>query len=310
MHRGEATERNDDIEGQAPSRAAANHVLPAALFAVCLAVYVSNGDFLPGNDQVGNMLFSMNLLKRHSLSLGPPDAPHSFFWTLEQPGAAPVRVAIDDWNDAAYAAYRQGRLKAPSHYYYLAATTRPGVHVNAFGLGAALAGLPVYALLDLFVDIEADRFLWWHGGAAAASLLTALAALFVFLAARRFVGPLAASLVTLSFGLVSCAWPITSQALWQHPASTFWLTLGAWLLLRRPERVRDAVWCGAAFGTSGGSMTTPTTPACGSGRRSAITSPTSRQSGRERRKQWGGTSTTRDRFSTCDMKRRQARSNR
>ena len=40
-----------------------------------MGVYLSNGDFLPGGDQEGNMLFSINLLKRHSLSLGPLDAP-------------------------------------------------------------------------------------------------------------------------------------------------------------------------------------------------------------------------------------------
>ena len=41
--------------------AASKHFLPAILFTVCFAVYVGNGDFLPGNDQVGNMLFSVNL---------------------------------------------------------------------------------------------------------------------------------------------------------------------------------------------------------------------------------------------------------
>ena len=173
---------------------------------------------------MGNMLFSVNLLKRHSLSLGPPDAPSAFVWTLEQPGVAPRPVAIHDWNDAADAAYRQGMLKDPANPYYLSATTRPDVYVNTFGLGAALAGLPVYALLDLFVDIEADHFWWWHGGALTASLLIALAAVCVFLAARTIVRPLPALLVALAFGLGSCAWPVSSQALWQHPASTFCLS--------------------------------------------------------------------------------------
>ena len=223
-------------------------LLPAVLFVVCLGAYVSNGDFLPGNDQVGNMLFSVNLLKRHSLSVSPPDAPDSFFWTLQQSGGETVRVTIDGWSSAADEAYRRGRLKAPSHYYYLAATTRPDVYVNTFGLGAALAGLPVYAVLDLFTDIETDRHWWWHGGALTASLLTACAALFVFLAARGFVKPVPAFLVALAFGVGSCVWPVSSQALWQHPANTFFLSLGAWFLLRRPQRTSDAAWCGAAFG--------------------------------------------------------------
>ena len=83
------------------------------VFVACVGAYLSNGDFLPGSDQEGNMLFSVNLLKRGSLSLGPPDAPHAFFWTLEQPGIPPRPVAIDDWNAAADAAYREGQLKVP-----------------------------------------------------------------------------------------------------------------------------------------------------------------------------------------------------
>ena len=74
-------------------------------------------------------------------------------------------------------------------------------------------------MLDLFVDIEHDRFWWWHGAALTASLLSALAAVFVFLAARGFVEPVPAVLTALAFGLGSCAWPVSSQALWQHPGS-------------------------------------------------------------------------------------------
>ena len=228
--------------------AAAKYALPAAVFAVCLAAYVGNGDFLPGSDQQGNMLFSINLLKRHSLSLGPLDAPYSFSWTLQQPGEQPLRVTIEHWNSAADEAYRDGRLRAVEHHFYLAETKRHQVFVNTFGIGAPLFGLPVYALLDLFVEIENNRFWWWHGGALTAALLTAGAALFVFLAARGFVRPLPAALVALAFGLGSCAWPVSSQALWQHPASTFCLSAGAWLLLRGGARRHADAWCGAAFG--------------------------------------------------------------
>ena len=227
---------------------ASNGIAAALLFAVCFGAYVSNGDFLPGADQAGNMLFSVNLLKRRSLSLGPADAPHAFSWTLQRPGVAPRPVALHDWNAAAEAARREGRLKHTGNAYYLSATTRPEAYVNTFGIGAALAGLPVYALLDRFVDIERDHFWWWHGAALTASLLVAGAAACVFLAARAFVRPLPAALAALAFGLGSCAWPVSSQALWQHPASTFCLSLGALFLLRSGERPRAAAWCGAAFG--------------------------------------------------------------
>lgn len=221
--------------------------LPVLLFFVCFIAYVSNGDFLPGADQQGNMLASVNLLKRHTLSLGPRDAPNAFLWALERPGKEPQRISLGQWSRAADDLYAQGRLKAVNRYY-LAETRHPEEYVNTFGLGAAMTALPVYAFLDLFVDIESNRYWWWHGGALTASLLTAFAAVFVFLAARRFVGSLPAVLTALAFGLGSCAWPISSQALWQHPATTFYLSLGACFLVGIPERRGYAAYCGAALG--------------------------------------------------------------
>ena len=139
-------------------------------------------------------------------------------------------------------AWRPGAARLPCE--------APGVRALRLhvGVDAPLAGLPVYAVLDLFVDIEHDRFWWWHGAALTASLLTVVAAVFVFLAARGFVQPVPAVLSALAFGLGSCAWPVSSQALWQHPASTFLLSLGAWLLLRSERRPLAAAWCGAALG--------------------------------------------------------------
>ena len=246
--RGETSTTTEVAKTAVARVAASKHFLPAILFAACFGAYVGNGDFLPGNDQVGNMLFSVNLLKRHSFTISPPDAPEAFFRTIERPGAEPVPTAVDEWTESTDTAYREGRLAVRSHFYQVSPTVFPEVYVNTFGIGAPLAGLPVYAVLDLFVDIEHDRFWWWHGAALTASLLTALAALFVFLAARGFVEPVPAVLVALAFGLGSCAWSVSSQALWQHPASTFFLSLAAWLLLRSQRRPLAAAWCGAAFG--------------------------------------------------------------
>ena len=234
----------------APDRAGKTSLqifLPVLLFFVCFGLYVSNGDFLPGGDQQGNMLAVVNLLKRHTFSLGPPDSPASFIWVLESPGKEPQRVTIGQWSREVDDLYAQGRLKAVNRYY-LAKTRRSEEYVNTFGLGAAMTALPVYAFLDLFVDIESNRYWWWHGGALTASLLTAFAAVCVFLAARRFAGSLPALLPALAFGLGSCVWSISSQALWQHPATTFYLSLGAYFLLGIPERRGYAAYCGVALG--------------------------------------------------------------
>lgn len=233
---------------QAGGRVAlSKYFLPVLLFVGCFGAYVSNGDFLPGGDQEGNMLLSVNLLKRHAFSLSPPDAPGAFFWKLEQPGEEPLGVTVNAWDQEVDDLYEKGQLKARGHYY-LAQTTQPDVYVNAFGIGSAIVGLPVYAVLDLFVDVKSDRYWWWHGGALTASLLIAFATLFIFLSARRFVAPIPAFLVALAFGLGSCAWPISSQALWQHPANTFFLCLGAYFLFGISVREYYAAYCGAALG--------------------------------------------------------------
>lgn len=227
--------------------ASSKYLLPILLFFVCFGAYVSNGDFLPGGDQEGNMLLSVNMLKRHAFSLSPPDAPGAFFWKLEQPSEEPRGVKFDVWNDEINDLYEKGQLKARGKYY-LTKTTQPNVYVSTFGIGSAIVGLPVYAFLDLFVDIESDRYWWWHGSALTASLLIASAVLFIFFASRPFVAPLPAFLVALTFGLGSCAWPISSQALWQHPANTFFLALSAYFLVGIPEQKRYAAYCGAALG--------------------------------------------------------------
>ena len=229
------------------SVALSKYFLPILLLVGCLGAYVSNGDFLPGGDQEGNMLLSVNLLKRHAFSLSPPDAPWAFLWTLEQPGEEPLGVTFNAWDHGINILYEEGKLKARGAYY-LAQTTQPDVYVNAFGIGSAIVGLPVYAVLDLFVDVESDRYWWWHGGALTASLLVAFATLFIFLSARRFVAPIPAFLVALAFGLGSCAWPISSQALWQHPSNTFFLCLGAYFLFGISVRKYYAACCGAALG--------------------------------------------------------------
>ena len=227
---------------QTPQAARRKYLLPVLVFLTCFGAYVGNGDFFYGADQEGNMLFSVHLLKRGSFAVTPPDAPYAFNWHLTRPGEEPRRAEFDA------EAYEQGLMR-PFSYSHSAATTRyPLTFVNTFGIGAAVAGLPVYAVLDLFTDIETDRWWWWHGGALTASLLTAFTALLIFLSARRFVAPVPAFLIALSFGLGSCAWPVSSQALWQHPVNCFFLALGAFFLLASPERRRWAACCGAALG--------------------------------------------------------------
>ena len=134
-------------------------------------------------------------------------AAAAFFWTIAKPGQEPVPTAIDEWTESTVRRLPgrpTGRtvvllLREPDRVPSRCTSTR-SVSVPV----APLAGLPVYAVLDLFVDIEHDRFWWWHGAALTASLLTALAALFVFLAARGFVEPV---LIALCAAGRARVWP-------------------------------------------------------------------------------------------------------
>ena len=74
-----------------------------------------------------NMLFSVNILKRHSFSLNPPDAQEAFFWTIEHPGEASVSTRISNWTAEVGAACRMCSLTAPCCFYYLTGTRFPDV---------------------------------------------------------------------------------------------------------------------------------------------------------------------------------------
>lgn len=225
--------------------------VPVLLFAACLAAYLSNGDVLLGRDQTGNMLLSVNLLKNHSFSIKPDQAPDAFVWILERPGEEPRYASYSEWSRELQDLYDTGLLK-PTPRYYLSPTNRTGEYVNTFGIGAAIVGLPAYALLNLFTDITSDHAWWWHGAKLTASVLVAGTVVLIFLTMRRFVSVPAAALGALSFGLGSNAWSVSSQALWQHPGFSFFLALAAWFLVAPPGQARRnaPLYCGAALGAA------------------------------------------------------------
>ena len=206
-----------------------------------------NGDALPGNDQHANMLMSVNVLKHASLSIDPRQAPENFGWQENRPGEEPSDVTLSAWSAAAQRSYEAGELTARPRYY-LVPSTHPQQYVGIFGIGASLTALPVYGLLDLFVDVASNRYWWWQGAKLTASLLVAFTALLVFLTLLRLVPMTSAVLGALAFGLGSSAWSISSQALWQQTPYLFFLVLGAYFLFVSSGRKDAAAYCGMALG--------------------------------------------------------------
>lgn len=223
--------------------------LPVLLFLACFGAYALNGGLFPlANDAKGNMLLGLNAITNHSLSMEPWQAPADFGWTLTQPDGTESRIKIRQWNSQLDALYRDGQLRAREDYY-MVPSVHPGRYVNTFGLGAALTVLPVYAVMNLFTDLAANRPAWYYGTKVAASLLVAGAAVLIFLTMRRFAVPaLPAAVGALTFGLGTCAWSVSSQLLWQQTPALFFLALGAWCLAGVPARPRFAAYCGMAFG--------------------------------------------------------------
>ncbi len=220
---------------------------PVVVFCVCFGAYLSNGTPLTSGDATGNMLFSVNLLKHHSFLITPPQVPGAFVWTWEHTPETTSRGEITEWDNMKDEAYRAGHLTAEP-YQYMAPTVYPDQYANTFGIGAMLILLPVYAALDLVTDLVSNRPLWWYSAKVTASLLTAWAAVFIFLTMRQFVTSLPAVLGALAFGLGTSAWTLSSQALWQQTPYLFFLSLGTWWLVGVEARPRGALYCGAAFG--------------------------------------------------------------
>ena len=115
---------------------------------------------------------------------------------------------------------------------------RNGHLLSSYPMGTAFLAAPVYALAVSIGYLDS-----WHHyrvvGKVAASLLTALSAVFLFLSLRSLVAPAHALALTFLYGLGTAAWPIVSQELWQHGAGMLCLSIalyGCTLLERRSSR--------------------------------------------------------------------------
>ena len=222
------------------------------LFALLFFVYLSNGMFLPGNDAVPNVRLPLQILDHGSLYFTPEQNPSMFVFSMETPeGKTPAKFR--DWRAThegrpVYEAWQAGKLTLSEPRYYLTSTIRPGKYASTFGIGAGLTALPVFAVVKLFVRNLADRAeLLWQLGKIVAAMLVAGSAVFLFLAASERIGPFAAFLLAAAYGLGTCVWSTSSQALWQHGPCEFFMAVGAYFLLQKDRRLADAL-SGLAFG--------------------------------------------------------------
>lgn len=230
----------------------------AAALALALALaYSANRDFLPGNDATPNVYLAAQVLDGGGLSFTPSGAPHLFYWTLRT-GGQPSPQRLLDLDGPLLGApardlYRRGLL-VPSAPYYLVESVRRDpatgerVYVGLYGVGAGLSAVPFLAPVRAVAgDLQRKPAALWYGAKAAAALLAAGSAAFLFLLLRRWLSPAWALALALAYGLGTPLWSTSSQALWQHAPNELFLAAGAFFLARGRGGARDAALAGMAF---------------------------------------------------------------
>ncbi len=230
--------------------------VPVLLVLALLAAYSINGDPITGGDSTPNTFLPVYLLRDGTLYFTPSRAAFMFDWTLTldgkdhavRPNNLDVRVGGTPLRDF----YRSGRLKVTEPDYYIVESkqidpvTREKEYVSTFGVGVGLSALPVLMWFDPQELLKNPARLW-SAAKFAASLEVALSGMFLFLIGRRLVNEWLALLVALAYGLGTCVWTTSSQALFQHAPNVLFLALGTWFLSHQPLKRFSATGCGLAY---------------------------------------------------------------
>lgn len=106
-------------------------------------------------------------------------------------------------------------------------------------IATPLLATPIYALPLMILSFRhsnyySARFYWLLGllEKISASVITALSALFIFLVLLELSPPFIALLLSLTYGLCTSAWTISSQALWQHGPSMLLISIGLYTAVK------------------------------------------------------------------------------
>ena len=242
------------VEDKTPARSSPlrRHVAGALVFSVLFAVYVGDGDALPGNDATPNVHLAAHLLSTGTVVYTPQTAPSFFVWQIVWGGRS-GQGRVRSWDDHSLGPsmrelYQQGALRYPQPGYFLSRTLEKDVYVSSYGLAPGLFALPFVAAVYPFVDDLAGRTsLLWFLCKLASAFAVAGSAWFLFLVAADYLRLRTAVLLTLVYGMGTSVWSVSSQTLWQHAPGEFFLALGM-LGLFRGHRWYGHYLAGLAFG--------------------------------------------------------------
>jgi hypothetical protein len=233
-----------------PTRDSKSTVIAAGIvFVLLMVAYLAPAGFTPGHDATANVHLAANFALRGKLTFTPLEDSSIFKWShlANAGGDTPARVRdgkVFPGGDNFRVAFDSGKLKLGSRPYYLVPTVQTDVYANTFGPGAGLFAAPFFLAARAIAPnlLETTEGLWTIATFAAAAAVAG-SALFLFLTGAPRLGVLRATLITLAYGLGTCVFSVSSQALWQHGPGEFFLGLGGFLLLRGdPER--PTFWTG------------------------------------------------------------------
>lgn len=228
-----------------------------ALILALLAIFHADGGFLPGNDAKPSIYSAATLLAEGRMTFTPESEPFMFQWEVDGPGG-PRSGSLVNWTSPIAGAsprdlYAAGKLRLKAPKYFIV-ESRAHEFVSSYGPTTPLVALPFFAILHAALgDLRSHPLALWYGGKAVAALLTALSAALIFLSARRLeLDERKSIFVALVYGIGTCAWSVLSQTLWQQATDAFFLTLGAYLLVRALPSAPGSdrkTWagCGLAF---------------------------------------------------------------
>jgi hypothetical protein len=229
------------------------------IFTYHMIIYHINGSFLPTNDTTFSTYLPAILLSKGTFSVTPSGMPDHFLWSVRTDQGSST-VNFRHWSDVlgdstASQLREQGALTLIKPKYYLTRSVRvdnvtgENEYVNTFGPGPGLLALPIFAVRNARTSdpFKRPRDLWFSAKVAA-SVFVALSVVFVYLACELLTSNRLAMLIAYAYGLGTCVWSISSQALWQHGPNECFLAMGTYFLLKARWHRSFGVLCGLSYG--------------------------------------------------------------
>lgn len=195
------------------------------LFVLLVFLYLSNLRDLSPDDTVATRYLPFSIVTRHSLNVDPYVDLHVHQYLNGMIGYGPY-----------FAAHVNGHWM--SAYPIVTSLVVTPLFV-APAIWAEHRGIQPGSTAMRFVALTVEKF--------SAAILTALGAVFIYLAMRSLLSDRGAMLLTLVYAVASPTWMISGQALWLENLSELSLAMLIWALITDRGTRRSAVWIGLSL---------------------------------------------------------------